>query len=122
MGLDSRTIRCNCSRCASTIDRAPNRSSRRFARTRGRLRRRLTWLGARAIGVVDARGWGLVGYWLDWARVRGDERLVEYEALTPLQSEVVDIAQRTVRGDALDIGFNWLLPFAREPRLFGGVA
>jgi alginate production protein len=82
----------------------------------------LTWLGARAIGVVDARSWGLLGYWLDWARVRGSERRVEYEALTPLQSEVADIAQRTVRGRALDIGFNWLLPFASEPRLFAGYA
>lgn len=83
---------------------------------------RLTWLGARAIGVIDARSGGLVGYWLDWARVRGDEHLVEYEAVTSLQSEVVGIAQRTVRGDAFDLGINWLLPFAHEPRLFGGVA
>jgi alginate production protein len=82
----------------------------------------LTWLGARAIGVVDARSWGLLGYWLDWARVRGSERRVEYESLTPLQSEVADIAQRTVRGKALDVGFNWLLPFAAEPRLFAGYA
>lgn len=82
----------------------------------------LTWLGARAIGVVDARSWGLLGYWLDWARVRGSERAVEYEALTPSQSEVVDIAQHRVRGRALDVGFNWLLPFATEPRVFASYA
>jgi alginate production protein len=82
----------------------------------------LTWLGVRAIGVVDARSWGLLGYWLDWARVRGGERTAGYEALTPLQSEVVDVARHAVRGKALDMGFNWLLPFAGEPRLFVGHA
>ena len=54
--------------------------------------------------------------------MRGGERLVEYNALTPLQSEVVAIEHRKVRGRAFDIGINWLLPFAREPRLFAGVA
>lgn len=83
---------------------------------------RLTWLGARAMGAIEFRRSGLVGYWLDWARVRGEERLVEYEALTPRQSEVVGSTQQRVRGRALDAGINWLLPLAGEPRLFAGYA
>ncbi|MFD0738863.1 alginate export family protein [Lysobacter koreensis] len=83
---------------------------------------RLTWLGARAIGAVEFRRAGIVGYWLDAARVRGTERLAEYQALTPRQSEVVVVTQHRVRGHALDAGLTWLLPLAGEPRLFAGVA
>jgi alginate production protein len=47
---------------------------------------RLTWLGARLIGVFDLHSRGFLGYWLDTAMVRGEERLVEYESLSARRS------------------------------------
>lgn len=83
---------------------------------------RLTWFGVRAIGVGDIGRLGLLGYWLDWARVRGVEQRIEYEPLSPQRSQVTGITRADVRGTALDVGFNWLLPLAAEPRVFGGFA
>lgn len=83
---------------------------------------RLTWLGARLIGGFELGRGGVLGYWLDWAQVQGSERLVEYEAVDARSSEVVDVETQAVRGRAYDVGVNWLLPFAVEPRLFAGFA
>jgi hypothetical protein len=83
---------------------------------------RLTWIGARLIGVFELRTRGLLGYWFDWAQVRGQERLVEYAALSPQRSVVETVERRDVRGSALDAGLNWLPPLAWEPRLFVGYA
>jgi alginate production protein len=83
---------------------------------------RLTWLGARLIGVFDLRSRGFLGYWLDTAMVRGEERLVEYSSLSPRQSVAEGFTRRHVGGRAVDAGINWLLPIAWEPRLFAGYA
>lgn len=40
---------------------------------------RLTWLGARLTGVMDLRSREILGYWLDTATVRGEERLIEFD-------------------------------------------
>ena len=48
---------------------------------------RLTWWGARDRRLRVRARWGLLGYWFDWARVRGSERTVEYEALSPRRAK-----------------------------------
>lgn len=83
---------------------------------------RLTWWGARAMGVFEFGRAGAFGYWFDWARVHGSERTIDYEALSSRESEVTGIAQHDVRGHAFDVGLNWLLALAGEPRLFAGYA
>jgi hypothetical protein len=83
---------------------------------------RLTWVGARALGIVDLRGAGLLGYWLDGAYVGGREHFAEYEDISNHQSEVESVVTRNVRGWGVDAGLGWLLPFACEPRVFAGFA
>jgi alginate production protein len=83
---------------------------------------RLTWLGARMMGGLELSGGSTLGYWLDLARVRGRERIAEYEEIAAQHSQVVAVDQQHVRGWALDVGFNWLLPMAYEPRLYAGYA
>jgi alginate production protein len=83
---------------------------------------RLGWLGARLMGVWDLRTRGILGYWLDTALVRGEERLVEFDELSGSRSLAEELTRRDVRGWALDAGLNWILPVALEPRLFTGYA
>ncbi len=83
---------------------------------------RLTWLGARAIGIFDLRARGLLGYWLDTALVRGEERFAEFEDVTRQRVEVEAVGHRDVTGWAVDAGLTWILPLAHEPRLFAGYA
>jgi hypothetical protein len=82
----------------------------------------LTWLGARAIGVLDLDRWGLLGYWLDAAFVVGDEKAVEYDEFSRGKSEVVRVERGDVSAWGLDAGISWLLPLPCEPRLFAGYA
>lgn len=83
---------------------------------------RLTWWGARLTGGFALERGGVLGYWFDWAQVRGKERMIEYEALDAHDSTVVGVQGRRVRGHGFDVGINWLLPFRTEPRLFAGYA
>lgn len=83
---------------------------------------RLTWVGARLGGGFELERGGILGYWADWAQVRGHERLIAYETLNAKDSEVVAVTQREVHGQGYDVGLNWLLPLAVEPRLFAGLA
>jgi hypothetical protein len=70
---------------------------------------RLTWAGVRLAGAFDPRAAFSVGYWLDAARVRGDERLIDAEA-------------RRVNGSAVDAGIKWQGAAAPRPRLYVGYA
>ncbi len=83
---------------------------------------RLSWFGTRLTGGFDLGRSGILGYWFDWARVRGSERVIQYEAVDARYIEVVGIDRRQVRGSGFDLGINWLLPFSAEPRLFAGYA
>jgi alginate production protein len=83
---------------------------------------RLTWLGARAIGALDVGAAGLLGYWLDVAWVRGDERRNEFEDLSRRRSAVEERNDLDVSGWAFDAGVTWLLPGRLEPRIFAGYA
>ncbi|MGH8614723.1 MAG: alginate export family protein [Gammaproteobacteria bacterium] len=83
---------------------------------------RLTWLGARLFGSFDLRLRGILGYSLDTALVRGEERLAEFEELSPQRSVVDGIIHQDVSGWGLDAGLTWILPMAWEPRLYAGYA
>jgi hypothetical protein len=83
---------------------------------------RLTWIGARLMGAFELRSRGIIGYWLDTALVRGEERLVEFGPLTPGRSVVEGILRRDVSGWAFDAGGSWILPMVWEPRVFAGYA
>ena len=83
---------------------------------------RLTWLGARTIGVFDLETWGILGYWLDTALVIGDEKVIEFEEISHGKSEAVGIARHDVSAWGLDAGISWIPPFPWEPRLFAGYA
>ncbi len=82
----------------------------------------LTWLGARALGLLELERHGLVGYWLDGAAVFGDEQFNEYEDVSGQQSEVAEVVHRDVSGWAIDAGATWILPLAWEPRVYAGYA
>lgn len=82
----------------------------------------LTWGGLRTMGVIDFGAQGYLGYWLDAGLVRGKEKVIEYESVSGGQSEVQEVIHRDVSGWAVDVGLDWLLPFAWEPRLFAGYA
>jgi hypothetical protein len=83
---------------------------------------RLTWLGGRATGIVDMGARGFLGYWLDAAWVRGEERFAELEALPHDRVVVEEVGRRDVTGWALDVGLNWILALPYEPRLYAGYA
>ena len=83
---------------------------------------RLTWLGARGIGIFELGSPGLLGYWLDAAWVRGTERLAQLSEPSGGKVTVEQVTRRDVNGWGVDAGLNWLLPFAYEPRLFAGYA
>jgi hypothetical protein len=83
---------------------------------------RLTWLGARAMGAADLGAPGILGYWLDAALVRGDERLVDVEDLSDHRGVVEGVVHRDVSGWGVDAGAAWILPLLLEPRLFAGYA
>lgn len=78
----------------------------------------LTWLGARGLGVVDTGTWGLLGYWLDAAMVRGRERSAGLEEVDARHSIVAEVRERDLRGWAADMGAIWILPVVLEPRVF----
>jgi alginate production protein len=78
----------------------------------------LTWWGARLLGIFDLGAAGLLGYWLDTALVRGEERLIG----SPDDDSPPDGVRRDVSGWALDAGLDWILPIAWEPRLYAGYA
>ena len=83
---------------------------------------RLSWLGARLIGIFDFEARGLLGYWLDTALVIGDEKVIEFEELSRRESVAAELTRRDVSGWGLDAGFSWMLPLPWEPRLYAGYA
>jgi hypothetical protein len=82
----------------------------------------LTWLGARATGVVDLGAPGLLGYWLDTALVRGEQRVAELGEPSNGRSQVEELVRRDVSGWAIDLGLSVMLGLALEPRLYAGYA
>jgi len=83
---------------------------------------RLTWLGARLMGVYPLRTRGLLGYWADVAWVGGEEEVLELEAVSRRRSVVEGASRRDVSGWAIDAGAAWILALPYEPRLFAGYA
>ena len=83
---------------------------------------RLTWVGPRIAGAFETERFGLFGYWLDAAYLRGRETLLEYEERDDDQSLVVGRIDRDVRGWAIDTGVTWAMPVAFEPRITLGFA
>jgi alginate production protein len=78
----------------------------------------LTWVGVRAMGVFGLGGQGLLGYWLDTALVRGNEKELVFRG----DEESEGIEHHDVSGTAFDVGASWILPFEHDPRLFAGFA
>jgi len=83
---------------------------------------RLTWVGARAMGVFGLGSRGLLGYWLDTGIVWGEETFYEFEDVSIHESVLERVGERDVGGWGLDVGVEWLAPLAFEPRLFVGYA
>ena len=105
-------------------DRSPSeRPGEVFARDReDDADARLTWLGARAIGAIDLGAPGLLGYSLDLAWVRGDERRNEFEEVSRRRSVVEERRSLAVSGWAFDAALLWLFPVPHEPRIYAGYA
>ena len=82
----------------------------------------LNWIGARSMGAFRLGHASILGYWLDAAWLRGSERNVRDEDVTPARGDTGTSLQRKVRGSAVDVGINWALPLPQEPRFFGGYA
>jgi alginate production protein len=103
---------------------------------------RLRWFGLRATGAWSSASAGLIGYWLDAARVYGSEQVLE---LAPLSDEpppeaqarrwqssdqpspdlplvVVERLERDVHGWGVDAGVTWLTPLESGARFTAGYA
>ncbi len=92
------------------FDRSPPGAAPQLApRRQDDLDARLSWAGVRFAGAFEPRTTYSLGYWLDAARVRGDERVLESGA-------------RRVNGSAVDAGINWQRAAAPRPRLYVGYA
>ena len=101
----------------------------------------LEWHGIRAQGAVDMGGLGGLAYWLDAARIHGNETIIEFgdgteseeggededgeedekaESSPPLprgKSLVSGTVKQRVRGWGYDLGATWLMPMPGDPRL-----
>jgi len=82
----------------------------------------MTWIGARASGAWATPSMGLLGYWLDLARLRGDETALAFEPESATHSRVEARVERDVHGHAFDLGLTWVAPLRLEPRLTLGYA
>ncbi|MEJ2445236.1 MAG: alginate export family protein [Exilibacterium sp.] len=77
----------------------------------------LRWFGLRASGYWDT-DWGFFNYWVDTARVRGKETVIDFEAeelgnlMVAMDSETF-----TVDGWALDLGLTWEADLSWNPFL-----
>lgn len=78
---------------------------------------KLTWLGLRARGRVKAKFPGKFYYWADIARVRGSERLFEFNGFDATRDLVVGLSSQRVSGWAFDTGISLELPVSFEPYL-----
>lgn len=67
----------------------------------------LVWLGARAIGRWKLDGGGRLRYWFDAGWVSGNERLIDYDSLSAIESEVDSITRMKIDGWGLDAGITW---------------
>jgi len=83
---------------------------------------KFTWWGVRATGGWEVPSGGILRYWVDTARVRGDERAVNFLPLSKHQSVVNERVQRDVDGWAYDLGVTWTAPFNFDPRFTLGYA
>jgi hypothetical protein len=85
---------------------------------------RFRWLGARAMGAFDLRPRAILGYWLDLAWLRGDERRLSYDEDDAIRRSTVESEDRNqVRGLAYDAGVSLeLASLPWEPRVFAGRA
>jgi hypothetical protein len=75
---------------------------------------RLSWLGLALHGGWRGERAGRLDVRLDAARVRGRERLLEFDD----ESAVDGVTRRRVRGWGVDAALRWTAPFARAPRLY----
>lgn len=82
----------------------------------------LRWLGLRIAGDARFAGGMRVGYWIDAAAVRGDERLARLDEVADNVLVVDRITERRVRGNAVDAGLMWTLGVAGRPTLTLGYA
>lgn len=81
----------------------------------------LAWLGLRASGALALGDYGSLNYRLDAAWVWGNEDRLGFEE----EEEGLRVAEgrrRDVRGWALDLGAEWMLPVIAEPTLYLGYA
>jgi alginate production protein len=83
---------------------------------------RLTWLGARAMGVIAVGSRHYLGYWADVGGVFGEERLADFADLPGGESVVDEVLRHDVRGWGLDVGASWIFELSWEPRVFAGYA
>jgi len=85
---------------------------------------RLRWFGLRATGAWSSASAGLVGYWLDVARVNGSEQFLEWAPLSDdvLQLVVEERLERDVHGWGVDAGMTWLTPRENGTRFTVGYA
>lgn len=67
----------------------------------------LRWAGLRAWGDFSLSSGAVLSYWVDAARVSGDEIVFEFEEESPGRSLVDSTRRQKVRGKAVDLGLIW---------------
>lgn len=82
----------------------------------------LRWAGVRASGDFALASGAVVSYWVDAARVSGDEVVFDFEDDAPGRSLVDSARRRKVRGKALDVGLIWAPALRGKPTLGLGYA
>lgn len=67
----------------------------------------LNWLGIRARGRVKIKPFGRFYYWIDVARVDGDERVFDFDEAVDGLRVVDDVSEFSIAGTAFDLGVTW---------------
>lgn len=82
----------------------------------------INWYGIRASGKDKIKDLGKIRYWADFAIVRGQETLLDFDDINNEQIEVMEIAEQSIRGTAFDVGLTLKSKLAGHPSFTLGLA
>ncbi len=82
----------------------------------------INWYGMRASGKDKIKDLGKIRYWADFAIVRGQEVLLDFDDINDEQIEVMDITEQSIRGTAFDVGVTLKSKLRGHPSFTLGLA
>lgn len=82
----------------------------------------ISWYGIRASGKDKIKKLGKIRYWADFAVVRGQEILLDFDDINDEQIEVMEITEQSIRGTAFDVGLTLKSKLKGRPSFTLGLA